>query len=95
MWGNGKKSKTWSLGDGKNIVATWSYFCIMWCPLASNIKWYLVGDMRSEDKMISYEEVQKLVPLDTPEIPWFDKYGILVFIALLIISFMASLSNNS
>ncbi len=44
IFGWGKKQKHWKTPDGKNLVVTWNYFNILWCPIGFNIKWHLVED---------------------------------------------------
>lgn len=68
-----------------HLVVTWNYFHIFWCPVATNIKWHIVGDKRSEDREIDYEEVKKLIPQDTPNLSIWQEYGLVIIIGALIL----------
>lgn len=92
FWGWGSKSKSWSLGEGLFIVVTWSYFDIFFMPIAFNKKWHLLTNNRSEDKVISYEEVKKLIPENTPKIGIFYEYGLpIAFVSIFVISWLSQL----
>ncbi|MDB4984730.1 MAG: hypothetical protein JWM20_909 [Patescibacteria group bacterium] len=78
IFGWGRKSKSWLLPDGSHVLAYWRYFHIFWCPLAFNIKWHLVGDNRSEDKVITHEKVKELMPHNTPDLNAWQRYGLLM-----------------
>ena len=82
-WGN--KNKSWAVDDTHHLIARWGYFHILFFPIASKVTWHLVGDSRSEDKVISYEEVKRLVPINTPNINIWHRYGLLMGIAAFIL----------
>ncbi len=83
-WGN--KQKHWKTPDGKNLVVTWNYFNILWCPIGFNIKWHLVEDEKidfhviMEDRIVSLEEVKKIFPEQTPDLNVWERYGLVIII---------------
>lgn len=81
-WGN--KTKSWSVGNGKELLAKWKYFHILWFPIAGKITWYVIGDNRSEDKIIPYETVKMLIPKGTPHISPWNRFGLFWLILTLI-----------
>lgn len=83
FWGWGRKNKTWNLGEGLYLMATWSYFDIFFMPIAFDKKWHILSNNRDEDKIISYEEVKKLIPENTPTIGYFYEYGLLIAAGIL------------
>lgn len=86
LFGWGRKKKSWSLGDGRTILATWGYFSIFFCPIAGKVAWHILGENRSEDEIISYEKVQALIPEGTPSIGVWSRFGLLIAIGLLMLS---------
>lgn len=82
FFGYGTRSQKFPLDDQKIIVATWNYFHICLCPAAGKIRWYIIGNNRSEDKEISYDEVKQLIPINSPSINIWNKYG-LYFVVLI------------
>lgn len=89
-WGN--KSKAWKINDIHHLVVSWSYFHIFWCPFASNIKWHIIGDKRSEDATISYEKVKEMFPTNTPKLNIWQRYGLLLVIGIIVlVSIVSSL----
>ena len=85
IFGWGKKSKIWKINDDSHLLAVWKYFHILWCPIGYNVQWHIVGDKRSEDQIVSYEKVKELFPNETPDLNWWQKYGLIYVIAGLII----------
>jgi hypothetical protein len=93
IFGWGKKTRKWPMGDGKELVATWSYFSFNFLPgLAWSVRWYIVGDSRSEDREVTYDEVKSLFPQNTPSLSYLERYGLLWVISvtavLVIFAFM-------
>ncbi len=78
IFGWGKKTRKWPMDNGKELVVTWSYFSLNFLSgLAWSIRWYIVGDNRSEDREITYDEVKKLFPENTPCLSRLERYGLL------------------
>jgi hypothetical protein len=63
FWGWRTQTKTWDLGDGKHIVCVYRYFHI-WFILRfiTTKKWYLQGNIRSEDRRLTVDQVHDLAP---------------------------------
>ena len=85
IFGWGKKSKSWVIDSTHNLVVQWRYFSLFFCPIASSIVWHVIGENRSDDKIISYEEVQKMFPINTPEVSVWNRYGLLIGAGILIV----------
>lgn len=83
-FGSGTKHKVWKINKTKNLMATWSYFHIFFFPIAFNIRWHIIGDSLAIEKTISYEEVKRLIPINTPEISLWNRYGLLFGICILV-----------
>jgi len=49
------------------------------------VSWILLSDKRSEDLEISYENVKELIPVDTPTIGAWQKFGLLYGIGVIIL----------
>ncbi|MES2088058.1 MAG: hypothetical protein V4467_03650 [Patescibacteria group bacterium] len=76
IFGWGKKSRRWPIGEGKELVATWSYFSLNFVALAWAIHWYVIGENRSEDREVTYDEVKALFPQNTPHLTSLEQYGL-------------------
>ena len=85
IFGWGSKQKSWALQDGLQLVATWSYFHILWCPIAHKVTWHIIGNNRSEDRIISKEQLRSIVPTGTPNIGIWNRFGLLISIVVVII----------
>lgn len=83
FWGWGRKNKSWTIGEGLLLMVTWSYFDIFFMPIAFNKQWHILSNNRDEDKVISYEDVKKLIPDNTPTIGYFYEYGLLIAVGIL------------
>jgi hypothetical protein len=83
FFGWGRRNLTWTLDSGKHLVASWSYFHFFFFPLAFKTTWHLIGDSRAEDSIIDYNEVKKLVPINTPTIGFWNRFGLLIGIGVL------------
>lgn len=91
FFGWGRKTKTWVIKDSQQLVAMWNYFSIFWCPTAFNVKWHLLNENRSEDKVLTEDEVSKLLGVDAPSIGIWNSCGLwLVIGGLVILSIMSS-----
>ncbi len=75
IWGSGVKSLKWVLSGGKTLLLSWNYSHLFWCPIAYNIEYHLIGDLRSEDKKITEQEARSLLPGTELEVPFWDRYG--------------------
>lgn len=83
FFGWGRKNRTWSVGDGgQHLVASWGYVHLFWCPIAGKVTWHLQGHDRREDAVLSYEEVKRRFPTDTPKIGSWQRFGLLYAIAV-------------
>jgi len=69
FFGWGTMHKSWHLGNGYTITCVYKYFHL-WFVLrfVTEKKWYLQGDSRSEDRELTKEQVQKLIPTGLPKI---------------------------
>ncbi len=87
FFGWGKKSKRAPTHDGKEIIAVWNYVHIMFLfRTAWGVKYYLVGNDRSQDRLLSHDEAaQKTTQLPAPSA--FEKFGLPVAIVSLLITF--------
>lgn len=60
FWGSGTKRKYWDVGNGLYVVCVYRYahfwFVLRWI---TSKKWYLQGDKRSEDRMLTAEEIEQ------------------------------------
>lgn len=74
--GWGKKSKEWSFESGLTLVASWSYFSLVFCPVSRSTRWYIIGDKRSEDLEITKQQFDEMFPDDPPKVPLWDRYGL-------------------
>ena len=90
FFGWGKKTLTWSLLDGKQLLCRFEYFHIFLCPTVSHAKWYLIGDSRAADKEITYDDVKRLFPQNTPHIGHWQRYGLRYLGALIAVGFLYS-----
>lgn len=94
FFGWGTTSKAWKIDEDHALVASWRYFHFFWCPIGFGTKWMIVGDSRSEDKSVTFEEVQKLFPTDTPKVSLWSRFGLLMAIAVIVlINLFSSLKN--
>lgn len=85
LFGWGTKNKTWFIDDARSLIVVWKYFHIFFFPVAYDVKWHLIGDARSEDRVISEEELKKLFPVNRPNISIWYRFGLLIGIAAIII----------
>lgn len=87
IFGWGSKRRAWALPEGKQLIANWDYFHFLFFPVKrGKIIWHLVGDVRSEDRIITYEEAKALLPNEKLDISVWEKYGLalLPVVAILI-----------
>ena len=76
LFGWGKKVKHFFWDDEHVLTVTWSYFSLFLCPVAYEVVWTISGDKRSDDKVISYQQVQLKFPTNTPSISLWHRYGL-------------------
>lgn len=84
LFGWGKKTKNFPIAEAQHIIAVWNYFHIFWCPVSFNLKWHLISDKRSEDREVTEEEVKKLLNQETVSIGVWNRFGLLIVIAILV-----------
>jgi hypothetical protein len=78
VWGS--KSKRWVIDNKRILVLTWKYMAIAFFPFTTYEEvWKIEGENRSEDKIISHDEVMRLFPTNTPDIGLWDRYGLWLF----------------
>ena len=86
MFGWGTSSKTWNLADGRQIVYRYSYFHIVYLfRISHSERWFLVGDNRSNDREISFEEASRLIPHTRPRLNLWLRYGLLFTIGAFVL----------
>lgn len=69
--GWGRKSRAWNVKDGKQLIATWLYLHVFRISVFSGKpKWVLQGHDRREDEVLTYDEVKRRFPENTPKIGW-------------------------
>lgn len=69
FWGWGTKTKSWDLGNGYKLVCVYKYFHLYFIiRFVTSKKWYLQGENRSEDRQLTHEQVQELLPAGAPRI---------------------------
>src|ERR1700686_2455834 len=96
FWGWGTRVQKWILNEHQTLVASWKYFHIFWFPAAGTIHWTIIGDVRSEDREITYEEVKRLVPLNPPRISIWKRFGLFFLLAALVLLVIyLSLTDNT
>lgn len=87
LFGWGKKYKSWKTYDSKCLLVSWNYFSIFLCPIAFKIKWHLIEDEKIEvhtlveDRIVSFEKVKEIFPIQTPNLSIWQRYGLLIVIA--------------
>lgn len=75
--GWGKKSKKWTVGPNQQIVAVWSFFHILWCPMAIFTTWYLYQNGQNESMVMSYKQVKEIYPINTPKLNQWQRFGLI------------------
>lgn len=71
MFWYGWKTKTlaWDIGNGKHVVCVYRYehlmFIIRW---VSKKEWYLQGDKRSDDQVLTKEQVNEIFGGEIPKV---------------------------
>ncbi len=84
FWGAGTKESRWSMPDGRTLVVRWKYSHLFWCPIAYKICWFIFTDKRSEDREITYGEVARIFPTNTPHISHWQRLGGYYLIAVIV-----------
>jgi hypothetical protein len=86
FFGWGQSNKQWLLGDGRIVLARWSYFHIFWiCCFSWGVEWHLLGDKRSEDERIFKSKARELTGDEKLDIPFLDRYGGAICIAAIVL----------
>ena len=94
IWGWGKKSKAWQIlvdSISKQLVCEYTYFSVFFFfQIVFSRKWTLVSENRSEDKILDYTEVQKLIPVNTPKLNIWTRFSLLIAIVFLLFIFISA-----
>lgn len=69
------------MANGTVLTASWEYFHMVWCPLAGKITWSL-QDGPEKPRALSYDEVKRLFPINTPKVGQWHRFGLLWVSAL-------------
>lgn len=85
IFGWGTKIRHFFWDDEHVLTLSWNYFSIFWCPVGYNATWTINGDKRSDDKVITYHQVQLKFPTNTPNISLWNRYGLWMVIGGLVI----------
>lgn len=88
FWGYGKKNKIFELGDGKYIVANWTYLHIWLFSFAFNIQWHITEDQKIKGSIVPYKKIKEMYPINTPALGMWERYSIFIFFMLLIIAYL-------
>ena len=84
FFGWGKKSQDWPVKYSiQRVRAEWSYFYLVIFFLSFDTKWFILGDKRSDDRKVTYEEVLQRFPNETFKISWWSRRSLLLLIVLL------------
>lgn len=86
MFGWGTRQKSWALADGQQLLLVYKYFHLFFIfRVASDQKWFLIGNDRREDREISVEQVRVLFPANTPSLNLWERYSLFLLIAASIV----------
>lgn len=88
FFGIGTKNKSWPLENRANLIASWDYFHFCFAPIAFRTRWIIAGDNRSEDRIVSYEEVQRIFPTNIPDIGQWNRFGLLYALGIVALLMM-------
>lgn len=97
IFGWGTKSKMWAVDNEKTLIVTWKYFSIFFLRLFNyNFTWHLQGNNRSEDRILTEEQVLHLMPKNSPELSIWDRYsGWIVLVGFLFFSLVTQIAGSN
>lgn len=69
FFGWGTKSKRWDLGNGNTLLCIYKYFHLYFVlRFVTSKRWFIQGEMRSNDRELTYEQVKQLLPGGAPKV---------------------------
>ena len=63
IWGWGTKTKKYLVENNQVLIHSWKYFSLFFIPIIKHShQWILLGENRSEDKLLTEEQVLRMFP---------------------------------